>query len=659
MKKVISLILSVLLVISCTCSVTLFANADESASFSIGNIESRAGSTVEIPIEIKNNPGITSFRIVVEYDSVILKLTNIAFKEAAQGFNTGTSQIYDSPYSISGYNSGIDITNNGQLAVLTFEINQYAEEGRYDITLSYDEDDVFNMAGDNVTFALKDGFVEVTPCQHTGGEWEYIQEETCTEDGIMIKKCEICGNEYESKKVHAKGHSFSDWTVKKPAACTENGEKSRVCSLCTYEESEVINALGHNYPDEFTIDKIATCTENGEKSKYCTRCNNRTEVTTVNSTGHSFGEWEIAVSPDCTNSGSKQRVCKNCGFTETENLNPNGHKWNNDYTVDISATCTTDGSKSIHCLNCDSVKDSQIIKSTGHNFGNWQETVKADCFNDGAEIRFCSNCNMQESRIISKLGHNYSEEFVIDKKASCTEYGEKSRHCSRCDLRTDITVISSTGHSYDDWITDKEPTNISAGSKYKVCERCFEKTYDIIPKLAYEANPNDNVIELSSNRIIKGKSGSFVVVSSGIENINPIENDTRYIPIGYSYNGIDNSFNNQYNGVIYTDKMAVGEHLLSVIFAKQKFNDGEWVNIGENEIKSEQFYIVEKSVETEVDNNEVSEKNDVASAVDIKNKNTSNKSPKTGSNMSALTVSGLVLFIASVFSVKKRRSNGN
>ncbi len=187
MKKLISLILSVLLVIICTCSVTLLANANESASFSICSAENQAGSTVEIPIEIKNNPGITSFRIVVEYDSVILKLTNITFKEAAQGFNTGTSQAFDSPYSISGYNSGIDISNNGLLAVMTFEINQYAEEGKYDITLSYDEDDVFNMAGDNVAFILNNGFVEVPPCQHIGGEWEYLQEETCTEEGVMIK----------------------------------------------------------------------------------------------------------------------------------------------------------------------------------------------------------------------------------------------------------------------------------------------------------------------------------------------------------------------------------------------------------------------------------------------------------------------------------------
>ncbi len=639
MKKIISCILAVLLAISCTCSVTFFANAMDSASFSIGSAESQAGGTVEVPIEISNNPGITSFRFVIEYDSVILKLINISFKEAAQGFNTGTSQVYDSPYSISGYNSGIDISNNGQLAVLTFEINQYAEEGKYDILLSYDEDDVFNMAGDNVPFVLNNGYVEVIPCQHTGGEWEYLEEESCTEDGIMIKRCDICGNEYERQTIDAKGHTFGDWVIEKPATCTEGGEKLRVCSVCTYEEREMINALGHKYPDEFTIDKAATCTENGEKSKYCTGCGERKDVSVIPAAGHSFAEWKTIVYPDCTNSGSKQRNCKNCGFIETENLNPNGHNWNSNYIIDIPATCTTDGSKSIHCANCDAVKDSTVIPSKGHLFGEYSITKPATCIDNGNEKRTCAVCNAEEARVINALGHNYSNEFIIDKAATCTDNGVKSKHCSRCDSKIDSTVIWATGHSYGEWIVEKAATKIERGTKYKACSKCDDKIYENIQKLPYIADSEDNRIDFSSDKITSGDDVQFTVAAAGSDNVNPISGDTRFIPAVWIVDGISKDFGNtQYFEIIKTDEMSIGEHTVEVLFLKQEFDGVQWINTDVTVTLTKAFVVEEKVSETVIETVTNSEQpakpdNTAEKSESTDNnitKNTSKTSPNTG-----------------------------
>lgn len=654
LKKVISLILSILLVISCTCSVTLFANAMEnSSSFSVGTAQNRAGGTVEIPIKINNNPGITSFRIMVEYESAILKLTNVVFKEAAQGFNTGTSQVYDSPYSISGFNAGTDINNNGQLAVLTFEINQYAEDGRYDISLTYDEDDIFNMAGDNVSFAVNNGYVQVIPCQHTGGEWEYLEKETCTEDGIMIKKCEICGNEYESKKVNAKGHTFCEWVIEKAATCTENGERSRVCSACTYEESEIINALGHNYSEEFVIDRAATCTENGEKSKYCSRCDDRKDITLIPAANHSFGEWEIVVSSDCTNSGSRQRVCKNCGFTETENLNPNGHKWNSDYTIDIPATCTTDGSKSIHCTDCDVVKDSQVIPAKGHNLGEYKVIKQTTCVDSGLEKRICTDCDYSETREIPALGHDYSDEFTVDKAPTCIENGEKSRHCSRCDARIDVTVIQSEGHNYGDWIIEKVPTRTEEGKQFKVCSNCGDKIYESIVKLPYIADKNDNKIILETDKVTQGDSVQFIVVAAGLDNVNPIENDVRYIPAVYIVDGVSTDFTDtQYSELVSTGNLTISEHTVEVIFAEQKFDGVQWINTDETISLTKTFIVDEKtsepitkpttSPEKPIKPNDTTKPSDTTAKPESTtnnstNKNTSKTSPSTG-NMTALPV---------------------
>lgn len=278
MKRIISVIASVLIMISCTCSVALSANANEKAAFSIGNIESQAGDTVEVPIEINNNPGITAFRIIVEYDSSILKLTNITFKEAAQGFNTGTSQMYDSPYSISGYNSETDINNNGQLAVLTFEINQYAKDGKYDISLSYDSDDVFNIAGDNVGFTLTNGYITIVSCQHIDSEWEYLKEETCTDAGIMAKRCEICGSEYDYIVVNAKGHSYADGKITKSATCIATGTKTYTCTDCGETKTEVISKKAHTYKAYVTK---ATVKRNGSIVTKCSVCGSIKSKSTI------------------------------------------------------------------------------------------------------------------------------------------------------------------------------------------------------------------------------------------------------------------------------------------------------------------------------------------------------------------------------------------
>lgn len=293
---------------------TVFA-ADK-ASFSVGNAYEEAGNTVQIPIELTDNPGITAFRFTIEYDAAILKLTNVVFGEASKGFNTGTSQNYESPYSVSGYNSMKDIDNNGELILLTFEINKNADIDKYAIYISYDSDDVFNINGESINFSTQNGYVEVVSCKHSGGEFEYIKEESCVESGIMIKKCSKCGEEYERKVMEPTGHIFGAYQTDNAALCIQTGNKYRVCSVCNYREDEIIPALGHTYSDVFIIDKLSSCTVKGEKSRHCTRCGDRTQITAIPESGHNFGEWTIAQTGDSKDSGIRDRVCRTCGFQE-------------------------------------------------------------------------------------------------------------------------------------------------------------------------------------------------------------------------------------------------------------------------------------------------------------------------------------------------------
>ncbi len=190
MKKIISLILSVLILISSTIISPLYSIASDNTVLSAETIYSKAGDTVDIPIYIKNNSGLAAFRFLVEYDEAIIKLIGISFQEASIGYFTGTSEYYHSPYSISGFNCEKNINLNGILCILTFKINSNAENEKYPISLSYDTDDIFNIDGQTVNLEIVNGAIYVGEniCNHINIKW-------CNESGFIVKRCTECNEE--------------------------------------------------------------------------------------------------------------------------------------------------------------------------------------------------------------------------------------------------------------------------------------------------------------------------------------------------------------------------------------------------------------------------------------------------------------------------------
>ena len=83
--------------------------------------------------------------------------------------------------------------------------------------------------------------------EHEWGQWQTINEATCTVAGSKIRYCvdEDC-QESETSTISAKGHSFGEWVTNKEATCTENGSKERICA-CGEKETETIYSSGHNF----------------------------------------------------------------------------------------------------------------------------------------------------------------------------------------------------------------------------------------------------------------------------------------------------------------------------------------------------------------------------------------------------------------------------
>ena len=113
--------------------------------------------------------------------------------------------------------------------------------------------------------------VSCKKCEHVYGEWEIINNSTCTENGEKSHSCTLCGN-IESEVIVSSGHTYGEWEIINHSNCTENGEKSRTCTICNDIESEVIISSGHTY-GAWREEKAPTTSANGYIGHYqCANC---------------------------------------------------------------------------------------------------------------------------------------------------------------------------------------------------------------------------------------------------------------------------------------------------------------------------------------------------------------------------------------------------
>ena len=280
--------------------------------------------------------------------------------------------------------------------------------------------------------------------EHVWNDGEISKDSTCTEAGLKIYTCKVCG-ETKEETINVLEHTWDEGKVTKEATCDADGEILYTCKECNTTKTEVIKAHGHSYSEEWTVDKEATCEEAGSKSYHCTAegCNSKTDVTEIAALGHSWDEGKITKAPTCTEAGEKTYTCTRCNATKTEVVAALGHDYSEEWTVDKEATCEEAGSKSHHCTRpgCDSKSEVTVIEALGHEWGEGKITKAPTCTETGEKTYTCTRCNVTKTEAVEALGHHYSVEWTIDKEATTTETGSKSHHCTVCGDRADITII--------------------------------------------------------------------------------------------------------------------------------------------------------------------------------------------------------------------------
>ncbi len=130
----------------------------------VDNVASAPGEQVVVNIALENNPGIASMRLNVSFDESKLSLTKVTDTNLISGKlhkETGGS----SPYTLAWSNPTLteNITANGTIVTLTFDVLEGATLGAAPISVSYNyaNSDIMDVDFTKINFGIQNGSVMI------------------------------------------------------------------------------------------------------------------------------------------------------------------------------------------------------------------------------------------------------------------------------------------------------------------------------------------------------------------------------------------------------------------------------------------------------------------------------------------------------------------
>lgn len=304
------------------------------------------------------------------------------------------------------------------------------------------------------------GVMPSSICNHQWSDWMVYTQPTCTQSGMRVRSCPICGLG-ESQDIEPTGHNYGDWVVVRTATCTSEGERVRTCRTCGSEEWGTIERSPHSY-GIWTVTRQATCTQEGEQVHTCSVCGTQ-ERQTVAMLPHSFSSWTVEREATCSMAGEQSHkcivcgyeekeaiatlphtleesileevtdhsagvrayVCKVCGYiTEQESFDPEGTLRRGDRSDEVKEMqqlladqkyLNADGADGIfgggteqalmkfqneEGLSPDGIAWPQTLKRLQHEFGDWEIAEKPTRDTAGERVRTCKDCGFEQHETI-------------------------------------------------------------------------------------------------------------------------------------------------------------------------------------------------------------------------------------------------------------------
>ncbi len=281
MKRLISLLLTAVMLIGMIPFSTLSIFAADGAVISVQNVTATAGSTVDVTVSITGNPGIATMGMTVTFDEALTLIgakngeafSDLTLTVPAQLKNGGA--VTDS--CIFAWFGTDNVTDNGVILTLTFRVSADAAANR-DHAISVNCDDVNNDQKQRVSVSAVDGAVKVI---------NYIPGDVDSNGSInMLDVLMLCQYYVDGCRYNPNGYGVNINALSGDVDASGNINMMDVLLLCQYYvDGCKTNPNGYNVtlrPGKVvcahstltaTAAKPATCTEDGNIAYWhCADC---------------------------------------------------------------------------------------------------------------------------------------------------------------------------------------------------------------------------------------------------------------------------------------------------------------------------------------------------------------------------------------------------
>lgn len=160
-KKLISLLMAIIVTLSLFAPLSVLAQGE--TTITIPDVNGTAGSTVDVEVQIENNPGILGATLTLTFDEG-LSLVSATNGTAFSALTMTRPGIFTSPCNLAwdGQELSEADISDGVIVTLQFKIPDDAQAGtKYNITASYEDGAIVNNYLNPVNVTINNGSIEV------------------------------------------------------------------------------------------------------------------------------------------------------------------------------------------------------------------------------------------------------------------------------------------------------------------------------------------------------------------------------------------------------------------------------------------------------------------------------------------------------------------
>ena len=433
MKRIISCILALLLILTSLSSTAIFAIAAGTPTISFNTVEADAGGEpVSLQLSINNNPGIAGLAVSLKYDTNVLTLTETKKGTLFSGFTAAKNFAWD---------ESEDVTADGVLATFTFAVSETATSGDYDIQVIVRSCTNENL--DDVVCDVQSGKISV-------------KAKPVATTGVTLNKETLSLNTGESETLIA--------TVSPDNATNKTVSwKSSDSTVATVDNNGKVTAVKKG---------TATITVTTEDGNFTDNCDVSIACSHTNTTVHP------ANTSTCLVQGNAEyTTCNDCGIvvSGSDAKLPLANHKGGTATCKDKAICTVCsqpyGNYGSHTLT--NHPRNEANHDNAGNIEYWTCDVCDKYFSDANGTTVIS----QADTIIAKVPHSHSTDWSKNdtqhwRECGCGNKIEIDTHKYTNDCDTSCNVCGYTRTITHDWNT----TYTTDGNGHWIeCKECGEK----------------------------------------------------------------------------------------------------------------------------------------------------------------------------------------